>query len=202
MTTMKILVAILLAVISPLVSNVAAFTTHNRRDLLQRAIVATTIGSVALVELSMPLPSEAAAVITASCPPKSKNCLTTTWTAPSGAKASSAMADILNTYPQEGQNGIDLGGWKFVENNLGSTAGGSSAKLEYTSGIGTFAKFFNGGKPFVDDMTVEVVVAGGMVNIKSSSRIGESDLGVNQKRLQFLAAQARSKGWDAPDPTY
>jgi Protein of unknown function (DUF1499) len=195
--TMKILVAILLTVISPLVSNVAALTTNSRRDLLQRAVIAT-IGSVALVELSMPLPSEAAVT---ACPPKSKNCLTTTWTAPSGAKASSAMADILNTYPQDGQNGIDLGGWKFVENNLGN--GGGSAKLEYTSGIGTFAKFFNGGKPFVDDMTVEVVVAGGgMVNIKSASRIGESDLGVNQKRLQFLAAQARSKGWDAPDPTY
>jgi Protein of unknown function (DUF1499) len=199
--TMKILVAIVLAVVSPLVSNVAAFTTTNhRRDLLQRAIVATT--GAALVELSTPLPSEAA-VITA-CPPKSKNCLTTTWTAPSGTKASSVMADILNTYPQDGQNGIDLGGWKFVENNLGNGGGRSSAKLEYTSGIGTFAKFFNGGKPFVDDMTVEVVVAagGGVVNIKSASRIGESDLGVNQKRLQFLAAQARSKGWDAPDPTY
>jgi Protein of unknown function (DUF1499) len=195
---MKVLVAIVLAVVSPLVSNVVAFTTNNRRDILQRAVIATT--GAALVELlSAPLPADAAVT---ACPPKSKNCLTTTWTAPSGAKASSAMADILNTYPQVGQNGIDLGGWKFVENNLGS---GGNAKLEYTSGIGTFAKFFNGGKPFVDDMTVEVVTAGGggkVVNIKSSSRIGESDLGVNQKRLQFLAAQARSKGWDAPDPTY
>jgi Protein of unknown function (DUF1499) len=179
-----------IGVVSPLVS---AFTT-NRRDLLQRVVIATTTTgtATALVGIS---PSQA---VLPACPPKSKNCLTTTWTAPSNAQASSGLADILNSYPQEGQNGVDLGGWKFVEDNL-ATRG--TAKLEYTSGIGTFAKFFNGGKPFVDDMTIEITDTG-LINIKSSSRIGESDLGVNQKRLQFLAAQARSKGWQAPDPTY
>jgi hypothetical protein len=191
---MKILVAILFAVVvSPLVSTVTAFIAPQRREFLQRAVtIATTTGTI----LSFPLPSEANVVT--SCQPKSKNCLTTRWSSGAGKTISGAdVAAILNTYPQEGQNGVDLGGWKFVENNL---ANGGSAKVEYKSGIGTFAKFFNGGQPFVDDLIVEV--ADGVVTIKSASRIGDSDLGVNQKRLQYLAAQARAKGWDAPDPTY
>jgi hypothetical protein len=186
---MKIVVAILFTVVvSPL--TVTAFTPQ-RREFLQRAVtIATTTGTI----ISFPLPSEA---VVTSCQARSKNCLTTRWSSGAGKISGADVTAILNTYPQEGQNGVDLGGWKFVENNL---ANGGSAKVEYKSGIGTFAKFFNGGQPFVDDLTVEVT--DGVVTIKSASRIGDSDLGVNQKRLQYLAAQARSKGWDAPDPTY
>ena len=75
------------------------------------------------------------------------------------------------------------------------------ARVEFRSGLGNFAKFLNGGKPFVDDLEIEVV-DGNKIELKSASRVGESDLDVNRKRLQFLAAQANSLGWEAPEPKY
>lgn len=131
-----------------------------------------------------------------ACPPKSKNCIATSWTAPSGADAAKDMDEIINSYPQEGQDKVDLGGWKVAQGDVKS----GSARVEYTSGVGNFAKFLNGGKPFVDDLEIEI--SGQTVNIKSASRIGESDLDVNRKRLQVLANKAKSMGWTAPDPTY
>ena len=50
------------------------------------------------------------------------------------------------------------------------------ARLEFRSGLGNMARFFNGGKPFVDDL--ELSVEDGFACIRSSSRVGDSDLGV------------------------
>jgi uncharacterized protein (DUF1499 family) len=44
----------------------------------------------------------------------------------------------------------------------------------------------NGGKPFVDDLVWEMGDSG-EVQVRSASRIGESDFNVNCKRLVFLA---------------
>lgn len=137
------------------------------------------------------LPASSAFAIDA-CPPKSQNCIRTTWTPPN---KDANLLEILESYPQTGQNKADLGGWTLVENKLPA-----SAKLEYKSGIGNFAKFLNGGKPFVDDLVIEK--AGDVYEVRSSSRIGESDLGVNQKRLTYLAEALRAKGWTVPDPKY
>jgi len=69
------------------------------------------------------------------------------------------------------------------------------ARVEYkSSGKGFFAKAFNGGKPFVDDLKLEVS-DGGAVQVKSQSRVGESDFGVNGKRVDYLAAALKAKGW-------
>ena len=153
----------------------------------------------------------AAATVTASpysslalepCPKGSKNCIRTTWTPPSGTSSQSAVQtvlDVLNAYPQAGQQDIDKGGWTIISNDLSGSS--KTAAVEYKSGIGNFAKFFNGGKPFVDDLTLELD-NDGVVQVKSSSRIGESDLGVNQKRLQYLAASLGEKGWTVPEPSY
>lgn len=119
------------------------------------------------------------------------------WAWPSGTSKSEVaaqLAEALNSYPQAGQNGVDLGGWKVVEDSLKSAG---TAKYEFYSGIGNFAKFFNGGKPFVDDFQIEITPSD--VQVFSSSRIGDSDLGVNAKRLNFIATQLRAKGWSAPD---
>ena len=70
------------------------------------------------------------------------------------------------------------------------------ARLEFKSGIGNFAKFLNGGKPFVDDL--ELQLSDGGLAVKSASRVGDSDLGVNAKRLNYIAAKLREKGWTAP----
>ena len=67
--------------------------------------------------------------------------------------------------------------------------------MEYrSSGKGFFAKTFNGGKPFVDDLNVEVD-GSGIVRVRSQSRVGDSDLGVNKKRVDYLAAGLKEKGW-------
>ena len=91
---------------------------------------------------------------------------------------------------------MDGGGWKFVEDKLDSDG---IAKLEYSSsGKGNLAKFFNGGKPFTDDLVVEVKDDG--VLVRSASRVGDSDFGVNGKRLNYIAAGLRAKGWEASGP--
>lgn len=83
----------------------------------------------------------------------------------------------------------------------GSYAPGSTVSLEYKSGIGKFAKFFNGGKPFVDDLKL-AIGSDGAVAVKSSSRVGDSDFEVNKKRLSYFVASLRKEGWAAPDPSY
>jgi hypothetical protein len=135
-----------------------------------------------------------------ACPKGSNNCIRTTWTPPAGTSKEDAIAalkEILESYPQEGQNKVDLGGWALVEDNLSS----GSARIEYKSGIGNFAKFLNGGKPFIDDLKLEISDSG-VVEVMSTSRIGDSDLGVNQKRLDFLVSKLTASGWSAPKPAY
>lgn len=102
------------------------------------------------------------------------------------------MTSTLSSYPQEGQAGVDLGGWALVEDKLKSEG---YARYEFKSGIGNFAKFYNEGEPFVDDL--ELSVGPSAVDIRSSSRVGDLDFGVNAKRLNFLAERLRSKGWSA-----
>ena len=58
------------------------------------------------------------------------------------------------------------------------------------------ARFFNNNQPFVDDL--ERALSDGRVDGRSSSRIGDSVLGVNAKRLNYIAAALRKEGWNAP----
>eukprot|EP00617_Octactis_speculum_P023992 CAMPEP_0185768110 /NCGR_PEP_ID=MMETSP1174-20130828/47483_1 /TAXON_ID=35687 /ORGANISM="Dictyocha speculum, Strain CCMP1381" /LENGTH=183 /DNA_ID=CAMNT_0028452647 /DNA_START=135 /DNA_END=686 /DNA_ORIENTATION=+ len=153
-------------------------------------------------------PANAAAATVGACPPGANNCFSTesteaktkipVWKWPSGMSRDEAIASLkatVETYPQEGQNGVDNGGWTYAVDQLADTG---YARLEFKSGIGKFAKFFNGGKPFVDDL--EFSVQSGEVKVKSTSRVGDSDFGVNGKRLNFIAGQLRAKGWDASGP--
>lgn len=104
-----------------------------------------------------------------------------------------ALRDAINAYPQEGQADVDGGGWAFAEDDLSGNTG--LARLEFSSsGKGKFAKFFNGGKPFVDDLNLEVE-GNGIVQVKSQSRVGDSDFGVNEKRVNYLAKTLKTKGW-------
>jgi uncharacterized protein (DUF1499 family) len=160
--------------------------------------------SAALLSPFAANPDRADASVTA-CKPGANNCWSTAssdkttmkpWTWPAGTSRDKAISELkatLEAYPQEGQSEVDLGGWSVAENELSDKG---YMRLEYKSGIGNFAKFFNGGKPFVDDL--EVSVEPSFVAIRSSSRVGDSDFGVNAKRLNFLAAALREKGWDAP----
>lgn len=163
----------------------------NRREMFQS--FGAAMGATAIIAN----PSIANALD--SCAKGSKNCIRTEWTPPAGTSKEGAIASlqkVLNSYPQEGQEKVDMGGWTVV-----SDLSSGSGSVEFKSGIGNFAKFFNGGKPFVDDLNFEVTDSG-VVAVKSSSRIGDSDLGVNQKRLNYFVSKLRADGWTAPDPTY
>lgn len=165
-----------------------------RRDLFQKAAGAAFVSVAAVTGLT----NQPAQAIDA-CPKGSSNCIRTSWQPPAGTSKSDAaktIKKILESYPQEGQEKVDLGGWSFAEDSLASSG---TARVEYKSGLGNFAKFFNGGKPFVDDLIVEV---GDTVEIRSASRVGDSDLGVNEKRLKYLGQKAKDLGWTVPDPKY
>jgi hypothetical protein len=118
----------------------------------RRAALATPLAFAALSVA--PRPAEAAVP---ACPKGANNCLSTAgptnvgkltpWKFPAGMSKSAAVSSlrsVLQAYPQEGQAGVDLGGWSFVDDQLTSSG---YARLEFKSGLGNFARFFNGGKP-------------------------------------------------------
>lgn len=160
----------------------------------RRDAVSNTLASI----VSISLPGAANAI--QSCPAGSNNCLRQTWTPPSSASAADAVSQLreaLKAYPQEGlENGkVDGGGYTIVSDTLDSSG---SASLEYRStGKGTFAKLFNGGKPFVDDLLIES--NGKAFEFRSASRLGDSDFGVNGKRLSYIGGSLKGKGWSGVD---
>lgn len=113
---------------------------------------------------------------------------------PSGVDAAKQLRDVINAYPQEGQEDgkVDGGGYTIISDTLGKDSG--ALQLEYrSSGKGTFAKMFNGGKPFVDDLVIES--SGDVFEFRSASRVGDSDFGVNGKRLSYIGGLLKEKGW-------
>ncbi|KAL3823602.1 hypothetical protein ACHAXA_005583 [Cyclostephanos tholiformis] len=168
------------------------FGHFTRTEISRREALSNALASVAVV-VSIP-----ANAITA-CPPNSNNCLRQTWTPPSSASAADAIAQLRETiseYPIEGQEDgkVDGGGYAVVSDTLGS-GGTGSMRVEYrSSGKGTFARLFNGGKPFVDDLVIEANGNGGF-EFRSASRVGDSDFGVNGKRLSYLGGLLKGKGW-------
>jgi hypothetical protein len=161
----------------------------SRREILSSVAKSAAFGLGAASFVSV---SDAQAL--EMCPPKANNCVRTTWTPPSGTSNSdiaAALRDAIQAYPQEGQGDVDGGGWTIASDDL---SGSGSARVEFkSSGKGTFAKIFNGGKPFVDDLKLEI--NDGKVEVKSQSRVGDSDFGVNKKRVDYLAALLSAKGW-------
>ncbi len=148
-------------------------TQTTRRDVFAKAAASFGLGAALLQQQ----PANALEL----CPKKANNCVRTEWTPPTGTTkddAVVALLDVIKAYPQEGQSDVDGGGWTIAEDDL---AGSGAARVEYkSSGKGNFAKFFNGGKPFTDDLKLEVE-GSGVVQVKSQSRVGDSDFGVNQK---------------------
>jgi uncharacterized protein (DUF1499 family) len=189
-------------------------TTTTRRNVLtaatkQVAAIIATSGTVMTIATTLTTtPEPAVAVEISACPPKSQNCIRTTWTVPTGTKdVTASTLQLFQMYPQEGQSDVDKGGYTIIQDGSGNNNDATTIRIEYKSGIGNFAKYFNGGKPFIDDVIIvpntnNADAATAAIDIRSASRVGESDFGVNQKRLQYLANKAREMGWDVPDPKY
>lgn len=174
-------------------------TLKSRRDALRYAFLLTPI-------VATTIPSGPANALEA-CKPKLHNCIRTTWKAPSSLTTSTEVAkairDVLNSYPQEGQAGVDCNGWRIVNDSLDAEAG--IIKLEFKSCVGPAALAINLGQPFIDDCKLELgkdSTGSITVEVKSSSRMGGGDLLVNRKRLQYLGKKLKQEGWSVPDPKY
>ena len=103
----------------------------DRRELFRSAAGAAFIGAGTVVGLS-----SASANAIDACPKGSNNCIRWTVTPPSGTSKKDAAQQIkavLDSYPQAGQEKVDLGGWSFAEDSLASSG---TARVEYQSGIG------------------------------------------------------------------
>lgn len=164
--------------------------SHSPQPVSRREAVSNTLASI----IAVSLPGAANAI--QACPPGSNNCIQQTWSPPSStsaADATSQLREAINTYPQEGQEDgkVDGGGYTIVSDTLGDSG---SIALEYrSSGKGAFAKLFNGGKAFVDDLVIEQ--SGSAFEFRSASRVGDSDFGVNGKRLSYIGGLLKGKGW-------
>lgn len=96
---------------------------------------------------------------------------------------SNAMIDLLGTikaYPP-GQARVDKGGFSIV-----------TSKADYL-----YVQFASMKHGFIDDVEF-AMTANNEVQVRSSSRLGNLDLGVNAKRLNWISADLREKGWTAP----
>ena len=169
----------------------------SRRDVVRGTVSAffgvATIGSAMVGDGALALEK---------CRPNALNCIRTVWYPPEGtsrAEAVRTLRDVLGSYPQSGQSGVDCSGWAVAVDDLdGST---SSARVEFRSCVGPAALAINLARPFVDDLKLEVG-EDGSIEVRSSSRMGASDVGVNKKRVDFLGKALRAKGWKAPAVNY
>lgn len=182
----------------------------SRRDIFSRAtsslIVATNIIA------RQPKPAYAAgpdkAKATDKCRDGARNCIRTAWIPPQGKSKAEALADIrsvIKAYPQRGQSGVDCNGFELSDDKLDVDG---TARIEFYSCIGPAAVSMNLAKPFVDDLKIALVdddennSVRFRLEVRSKSRVGASDYGVNKKRINYLADALRNKGWDAPKVVY
>lgn len=167
----------------------------SRRDVFSNIGKTATLFGIGAVSTTIAPKESQARDLT--CSPSANNCANASWKPPAGKSKKDAvndLIDVFNSYPQEGQNEIDGGGWAVVE-GYELKDGATDVWFTYnSSGKGFFAKAFNGGKPFTDDLAMGISEDGSVV-VKSQSRIGDSDLGVNKKRLDYLASGLKAKGW-------
>ena len=102
------------------------------------------------------------------------------WKPRAGSNAMGELLETIKSYPP-GQAKVDKGGFSII-----------SASTDYL-----YVQFESMKHGFIDD--VEFAVTDNQeVQVRSSSRLGELDLGVNAKRLNWISAELRAKGWTAP----
>ena len=178
-------------------------TTIARRNLFQKTFLTTATTFTFLSSQNIPN-----ANALEKCRAKARNCIRTMWTAPADMKKEQAIRtiqDVLNSYPQNGQGGVDCNGWTIVNDSLSSPSK-SSIELEFRSCVGPAALAINLAQPFIDDVILEFdSIEEGQpvsVQVKSSSRMGSSDLFVNKKRIEYLGDKLRQQGWIIPDVKY
>jgi uncharacterized protein (DUF1499 family) len=120
------------------------------------------------------------------------------WKWPSSLSRQAAFDELLATLQayQPGQGNIDGGGFQIV------TADPKKADYIYVQ----YESLKNG---YIDDVEFAILPDNNkdddndaVVQVRSSSRLGYLDFGVNAKRLNYIANALRQKGWDAPGVDY
>eukprot|EP00545_Synedropsis_sp_CCMP1620_P003513 CAMPEP_0119004264 /NCGR_PEP_ID=MMETSP1176-20130426/1047_1 /TAXON_ID=265551 /ORGANISM="Synedropsis recta cf, Strain CCMP1620" /LENGTH=259 /DNA_ID=CAMNT_0006955949 /DNA_START=61 /DNA_END=840 /DNA_ORIENTATION=+ len=103
------------------------------------------------------------------------------WPVASVSSMEDAFVQLEQTVSEykPGQDNIDGGGFKIVTSKPGYI-------------YAQFEAFKNG---YIDDL--EFAAMDGAVQVRSSSRLGYLDYGVNAKRLNYIAAAMRKQGWEA-----
>lgn len=110
------------------------------------------------------------------------------WKYPSSYDQNRAFDELkaaIEAY-RPGQNGVDGGGFEIKT---------FDAKKGYL--YVQFEALKNG---YIDDFEVATLQGGQetrAIQVRSSSRVGYLDYGVNAKRLNYIAEKLREKGWDA-----
>ena len=88
---------------------------------------------------------------------------------------------VVSEYPP-GQRGIDGGGFKIITE---STSQDDTAYI--------YVQFESRRRGYIDDF--EMALRGGMGQIRTSSRLGYLDYGVNAKRVNYFAEALQARGW-------
>lgn len=97
-------------------------------------------------------------------------------------RAFDELKAVILAYPP-GQSGVDGGG--FDIKTFDATNGYMYVQFEALK---------NG---YIDDFEAAAASENGTVQVRSSSRVGYLDYGVNAKRLNYIAKELRGKGWGA-----
>lgn len=108
------------------------------------------------------------------------------WTWPKNLDKTQAFEEIekaVNDY-KPGQGNIDGGGFEVIKSEPGYL----------------YAQFESLKQGYIDDVEFAFIDGKGdnAVQVRSSSRVGYLDFGVNAKRLNYIAESLRASGWTAP----
>jgi len=100
-------------------------------------------------------------------------------------RAFSELEQVISAY-KPGQSNIDGGGFQIVTSDLDKGY--------------IYVQFEALKAGYIDDLEVALIQGydEGVVQVRSSSRVGYLDFGVNAKRINFIAKALSEKGWDAP----
>jgi len=105
------------------------------------------------------------------------------WKPPPGDEAPfKSLVKAVKAYTP-GQSFIDGGGFQVVKE--------SDAYI--------YVQFEALKKGYIDDL--EFALRDGLIDVRSSSRVGSTDFGVNAKRLNYIAAALRKDGWTIDEIT-
>ena len=97
------------------------------------------------------------------------------------AEATADVKAAIASYPP-GQRGVDGGGFRLTDER-------NDGKVSYV-----YVQFESRRKGFIDDM--EFALSSGVCNVRTSSRLGYLDAGVNAKRWNWFASTlGKQSGW-------